>query len=343
MALFAVSSSRSQSHNLLEFRAGKMNVRADNVVHPDKRKGLVYIHQAEDSLMHFCWKDRSTGVLEEDLIIFPEDALFVRVGQCTTGRVFLLKLKPTNRKYFFWMQEPKSDKDEVFCTKVNDLLNHPPPPGSSRIGRGGSVAEGGSIADQLGLDGEMLQSALGGMDQNQLYQLLNLMGAGSGGSGLDPSMLFGGITGGTGSSSSSRAATSSNITATPNASASASLPSTPAVTTTPSGQLKGSTGANSSAVAQNTGTTVSTGAAAAPVQLADLQSILSSINIPSTAADDADVQSFAELLEKAEKTKNKKEKESDSTVQSSSGESSEEKDDSSAKKDKEDEEGMDLD
>lgn len=34
-------------------------------MHPDKRKGLVYIYQSDDSLMHFCWKDRSNGSVED--------------------------------------------------------------------------------------------------------------------------------------------------------------------------------------------------------------------------------------------------------------------------------------
>lgn len=35
------------------------------MVYPDKRKGLVYLYQADDSLMHICWKDRGTGTVEE--------------------------------------------------------------------------------------------------------------------------------------------------------------------------------------------------------------------------------------------------------------------------------------
>ncbi len=64
MSLFSSSSSRSQSKNLVEFRAGKMTMRG-NMVHPDKRKGLVYIHQSSDSLIHFCWKDRQSGSVED--------------------------------------------------------------------------------------------------------------------------------------------------------------------------------------------------------------------------------------------------------------------------------------
>ena len=71
MSLFSNSSSRSLSKNLVEFRAGKMTMRG-NMVHPDKRKGLVYIHQSSDSLIHFCWKDRQSGNVEDVcLILFP--------------------------------------------------------------------------------------------------------------------------------------------------------------------------------------------------------------------------------------------------------------------------------
>lgn len=63
-ALFGNSSSRSQSKNLVEFKAGKMYLKG-TLVHPDKRKGMVYVYQSDDSLMHFCWKDRQTGNVED--------------------------------------------------------------------------------------------------------------------------------------------------------------------------------------------------------------------------------------------------------------------------------------
>jgi 26S proteasome regulatory subunit N13 len=53
--------------NLVEFKAGKMTLK-DKMVQPDKRKGLVYVYQSEDSLMHFCWKDRSTGIVEDVIL-----------------------------------------------------------------------------------------------------------------------------------------------------------------------------------------------------------------------------------------------------------------------------------
>lgn len=66
-ALFpsSVSGSRgSSSKYLVEFRAGKMTLKG-NMVTPDKRKGMVYIQQSDDSLIHFCWKDRTTGNVDD--------------------------------------------------------------------------------------------------------------------------------------------------------------------------------------------------------------------------------------------------------------------------------------
>ena len=88
----------------------------------------------------------------QDLIIFPDDIEYKNVAQCTTGRVFVLKFKLSNRKFFFWMQEPKDEKDEDHCKKVNEYLNNPPAPGSAG---GGSSLSGlshglSSLGDQLG-------------------------------------------------------------------------------------------------------------------------------------------------------------------------------------------------
>lgn len=54
----------SSSKYLVEFRAGKMTLKG-NVVTPDKRKGTVYIQQSDDSLIHFCWKDRTSGNVDD--------------------------------------------------------------------------------------------------------------------------------------------------------------------------------------------------------------------------------------------------------------------------------------
>jgi Proteasome complex subunit Rpn13 ubiquitin receptor. len=63
-ALFGNAAARTQSKNLVECKAGKMSLKG-KMVHPDKRKGLLYVYQSDDSLMHFCWKDRQTGTVED--------------------------------------------------------------------------------------------------------------------------------------------------------------------------------------------------------------------------------------------------------------------------------------
>lgn len=202
-ALFGGSNARSQNKNLVEFKAGKMTVKG-KMVHADKRKGLVYVYQSsEDQLMHLCWKDRSTGVIEDDLIIFPDDIEYVHVPQCTTGRVYVLKFKSSNRKMFFWMQEAKVEKDEDFCNKLNEFLNHPPTTASTSR-TGGSIPMDQLMAN-IGSESDMqniLQNIQmgGAIDQQQLMRLLG----GLGGMGSMSSILGG-------RSTSSMASTDSNI------------------------------------------------------------------------------------------------------------------------------------
>lgn len=70
-ALFGNNASRSTPKNLVEFKAGKMTMKG-KMVYPDIRKGQLYVYQSDDSLMHFCWKDRVSGYVEDvkNIIIF---------------------------------------------------------------------------------------------------------------------------------------------------------------------------------------------------------------------------------------------------------------------------------
>lgn len=294
-ALFGGSSSGPGStggnKHLVEMRAGKMNLKG-KTVHPDTRKGLLFVYQSEDSLMHFCWQDRTTGIVEDDLIIFPDDCEYIKVPQCTTGRVFLLKFKSSNRKFFFWLQEPRIDKDEDHCKRINEYLNNP----------AGSVPSSGSNDPDL-------QSLLNNMSQSQLMQLF------AGGQIGELSSLLGTISRPSTNSSSPSATTtpssaprSSTTTpalthrfATPTTAASSATTPSSTPTATPSGNITGGTAASSTPAtaaaaaaearaAAGTGTaataaaagtrTVTEPAAAAsgtvsnPIQLADLQSFL---------------------------------------------------------------------
>ncbi|GER48004.1 proteasomal ubiquitin receptor ADRM1 [Striga asiatica] len=108
---------------LLEFRAGKM-IMDESIVSPDSRKGLVRIGRGEEGLVHFQWIDRSLNVIEDDQIVFPDEAVFEKVCQ-SSGRVYILKFRTDNRKFFFWMQEPKAENDTQLCNSVNFHLNQP--------------------------------------------------------------------------------------------------------------------------------------------------------------------------------------------------------------------------
>lgn len=78
------------------------------------------------------------------------------------------------------LQEPKSDKDEEFCRKVNEYLNNPPIPGAP-----GSVGGSGHELSALGGEGG-LQNLLGNMSHNQLMQLIGPTGLGGLGEELHP-------------------------------------------------------------------------------------------------------------------------------------------------------------
>ncbi|XP_068117957.1 proteasomal ubiquitin receptor ADRM1 [Hyperolius riggenbachi] len=273
----------SSSKYLVEFRAGKMSLKGSTVT-PDKRKGQVYIQQTDDSLIHFCWKDRTSGNVEDDLIIFPDDCEFKRVAQCTTGRVYVLKFKAGSKRLFFWMQEPKTDKDEEYCRKVNEYLNNPPMPGA--LGGSGS---GGHELSALGGEGG-LQSLLGNMSHNQLMQLIGPTGLGGLGglgalTGPGLASLLG--SGGPTTSSSSSSSRSQSAAVTP----SSTTPSTrTTTTTTPAAPAAVPAPAVTTTVATTPSPAVSSsnGASAAtsptqPIQLSDLQNILATMNVPASA------------------------------------------------------------
>lgn len=91
----------------------------------DPRRGLISIKNM-DGMISLVWKDRSTGVEDQPFILFPEDAVFRQCKSCPTGRVFYLKFA-NDRREFFWMQELTPINDQIYCTRVNDIINSPAP------------------------------------------------------------------------------------------------------------------------------------------------------------------------------------------------------------------------
>lgn len=246
----------AQSKYLLEFKAGKMQMKG-TTVKPIDKKGLVYIHRADDNLMHFCWKDRTSGQTEDDLIIFPDDTEFKKVSQCTTGRVYVLKFRSSKKVLFFWLQEPSEDKDEEICKKVNDLLNNPSASTSRSSGHNLITdlpeSEIHNLINNVN-PSQLMQilSRVNGVSTNQLANLLNQSG----------SSKIGRHSGSSSRSSSSKAS-SNNSESSSRAAASSTTASaqSPATTNTPT-------------AAQATGN-----APASAIQLSDLQNIILGLNV----------------------------------------------------------------
>ena len=57
---------------ILAFKAGRA-LRRDgtNFVDPKPEKGAIILYDGEDDLLHFVWKDRATGNVEEVRAVFP--------------------------------------------------------------------------------------------------------------------------------------------------------------------------------------------------------------------------------------------------------------------------------
>jgi len=122
--MFAGPLGASSVKPLVEFKAGKCSVSGKTIT-PEKRKGTVQLIQGSDALMHFQWKDRTTGAIEDDLIVFPEEATYKKVTQ-SSGRVYLFEFRDSSRKLFIWMQDLNAEKDNEYTTKINQYINNPP-------------------------------------------------------------------------------------------------------------------------------------------------------------------------------------------------------------------------
>ncbi|GAB5587489.1 hypothetical protein Unana1_02389 [Umbelopsis nana] len=163
-----------RARHLIEFNAGKC-IREGSKLKPDLRKGVIYMDQSDDQLMHFYWKERVGGTVEDDLIIFPEEAEMKKVPECTTGRVYLLQFKSSNQKLFFWMQDKDDSKDEERAAKLNRLINDPQSvlEEQRQHTRSEMEEESESAADMLNLlsGGQDL-----GINQEQFLQFLQTAG-----------------------------------------------------------------------------------------------------------------------------------------------------------------------
>ncbi|KAG1718264.1 adhesion regulating molecule [Suillus lakei] len=121
----SVDLTSTSGRTILAFKAGRAFRRAGtNFVDASPTKGAIVLTN-EDGLLHFMWKDRTTGELGEDLILFPGDAKLEKVPQSSWGRTYVLKFDSSDQKHFFWLQDSSTLRDEEFVTNLNRTLADP--------------------------------------------------------------------------------------------------------------------------------------------------------------------------------------------------------------------------
>jgi len=116
----------TDNQTLLAFKAGRSFRRpGSNFVDASPTKGAIVLSTSDDGLLHFMWKERATGSLGEDLILFPGDATFDKVSQAPGGRTYVLRFESSDQKHFFWMQDASTRRDDEFVHNLNRLLADP--------------------------------------------------------------------------------------------------------------------------------------------------------------------------------------------------------------------------
>ncbi|ORY34863.1 proteasome complex subunit Rpn13 ubiquitin receptor-domain-containing protein [Naematelia encephala] len=115
-----------QESNLISVPAGRSTRRSPNErwVDPQPDKGFLQM-RLEDDLMHLWWKPRGLDVREDELIVFPGEATFEKVGQDSSGRTHVLKFSSSDQKYFFWFQRASTETDLRAEVDINSLLQDP--------------------------------------------------------------------------------------------------------------------------------------------------------------------------------------------------------------------------
>lgn len=115
---------QATADGLVEFRAGRAFLdEQTRMVTADKKRGKIKLIKDEQGILKFQWFNRISKQKELDLMLMPTTAKWEKVNECKDGRVFLLRMISANRKHFFWMQEPKDDKDDEYSTNINKLCN----------------------------------------------------------------------------------------------------------------------------------------------------------------------------------------------------------------------------
>jgi len=138
------------------------------MVTADKRKGKVVLFTSEDdSLTHFQWHDREKNEVVIDLIVI-NDAYLEKIEKCTTGRVYILRFTSSDKKMFFWMQEPKEENDADLIKKFNEAVGAEIP----KKGASGNASAPAPGAQAPAAGSNAANSANAGMHSAQVQQIL---------------------------------------------------------------------------------------------------------------------------------------------------------------------------
>lgn len=175
--------STPMGQTLVEMKAGKMTTRAVGTggklkVEPDMRRGKLSLVKNNDNTVRLLWTDRTTGTLEDDMLVFPGEQTFEKVE---TGkgkdRVYLLQFKSqATRRFFFWMQDGDDKKDGPDCAMLAKLLTDAAAVAAARaIGAttGGAGASGGAA----------------GVTAAQQRSLVDMLQTGGAGGAVDPALM----------------------------------------------------------------------------------------------------------------------------------------------------------
>lgn len=74
------------------------------------------------------------------------DAKFVKVNECSTGRVYCLKFSSSSQRLFYWLQSSPADKDQLRMASEED---------EQLIGRANRIMEEESMdQDPVNMTGE---------------------------------------------------------------------------------------------------------------------------------------------------------------------------------------------
>jgi 26S proteasome regulatory subunit N13 len=117
---------------LISFKAGRIDYNDDTKEAVPKRgQGTVKITKNPDepSFYSFVWEPRgkykkTVGANENDeLLLFPGDAEWKHIKQCTTGRAYALTFKSSGQKLMFWLQTPGADDDIATLTADDKAIS----------------------------------------------------------------------------------------------------------------------------------------------------------------------------------------------------------------------------